>query len=169
MNRRTVARVHKDSGTTEYASDTPRHTSVQESEQCSLALYHCPSPMDSAQIDRVFCSTHHWLHPLFELEEYLAHQRKREYYILYDSLIGLAASYLIVRMRIPMVITKVCAEKAYTFLHTHGVQCIAATIVSAIGCRTEQILDSAEAPSIDQAHRILVQMRNNAMPEQCLH
>ena len=75
---------------------------------------------------------------------------------------------MIVRMRIPMVITKVCAQKAHAFLHTHGVQCIAATIVSAIGCRTEQTLDSTEAPSIDQAHRILVQMRNSAMQEQGL-
>lgn len=116
-----------------------------------------------------FRSESRWIHPLFELEHYVEGQegeggkgaaRNKAGYVLYDSIVGMAAAYLILRLGISEVLTNTISEPALALMQKSGVKCVPREVVPAIGCRTEELLREEGVSSVDVAYRLLSRMRS---------
>jgi len=134
--------------------------------RASLALYRRASLLASGASDALFVSTARWLHPLFALERYLARQREREEYLLYDKIVGMASAYLIIYCGISMLIAEICSRGATRLLARHGIEYQAERIVPSIGCSTEIWLAECEIASVEEARRMLATLRaSNVDPQ----
>ena len=102
----------------------------------------------------VFSSFGKWLHPLFELEEWLKKQDidPRDL-TLCDNIVGKAAALLIVRLEIRRVKAGVLSRLGEGVLKKHQVSYSCAEMVEKVLCRTEQELLEVEDPQ--EAYRIL--------------
>jgi hypothetical protein len=102
----------------------------------------------------VFSSIGKWLHPLFELEEFLRasshHPRSLR---AEDKIVGKAAALLLVRLGIRRVKAGVMSRLGRDVLERHRVQYSAGQTVERIDCRTEILLAEVEDP--EQAYRIV--------------
>jgi hypothetical protein len=97
--------------------------------------------------DVLFRSSGKWLHPLFELEEFLgssgldtAELRVR------DKIVGKAAALLLVRLGLRRVEAGVLSALARTVLERHAVRYSFETLVERIACRTEELLREIDDP-----------------------
>lgn len=89
----------------------------------------------------VFSTGGRWLHPLFELEDFLsAHPMDAGRLFLEDKIIGLGAAALIVRMGFKRCRGGVLSERAIPLLEKYGVACGWGERVERIGCRTEDLI-----------------------------
>ena len=103
---------------------------------------------------QVFSSVGKWLHPLFELEEFLSTvSYPPENVLVEDKIVGKAAALLLVRLGIRGVKAGVLSELAKAVLERCGVRFSFTTIVERIDCRTEMLLADVEDP--EQAYRIV--------------
>jgi hypothetical protein len=103
---------------------------------------------------QVFSSVGKWLHPLFELEEFLsAESYPAEGVLVEDKIVGKAAALLLVRMGIVQVKADVLSEMAKAVLERYGVRFSYTTIVERIDCQTEILLADVEDP--EQAYQIV--------------
>ncbi len=103
---------------------------------------------------QVFSSVGKWLHPLFELEDFLnSGAYQPEGLLVEDKIVGKAAALLLVRMGIRQVKAGVLSELAKAVLERYDVRFSSTTIVERIDCQTEILLADVEEP--DQAYQIV--------------
>jgi zinc transport system ATP-binding protein len=109
--------------------------------------------------DRVlFSSDRHWLHPLFELEAFLAQGSVNPAgTLLLDRITGRAAAILMARLGIPQLHTGLLSRRAIPVLERHGIGFRAAAIVEKIDCATEDQLQAIE--DLDLAYGLLQERR----------
>ncbi len=89
----------------------------------------------------VFSSNGNWLHPLFELEDFLADSgRDAEDLLLRDKLIGRGAAVLIARMGFRTCHGAVVSRRALPVLDDHGITCTRDELVDRLDCATETAL-----------------------------
>jgi hypothetical protein len=102
----------------------------------------------------VFSSVGKWLHPLFELEEFLqASSFPPQSLRLEDKIVGKAAALLLVRLGIRRVKAGVLSKLGRNVLERHRVSYSAAEVVERIDCQTENLLADVEDP--EEAYRIV--------------
>jgi ABC-type Mn2+/Zn2+ transport system ATPase subunit len=103
----------------------------------------------------VFSSTAKWLHPLFELESFLAGEQAPDPAdcIVYDKAIGKAAAVLIIRMGFREVHTALMSALAEPLLTVHGVRFSSQVLVPRIQCRTEDSLEFVD--NLDEAFLLI--------------
>ncbi len=111
----------------------------------------------------LFESSKKWLHPLFELQEFLAARPEiaRESLFLRDRVIGLAAAHLILSMGIRQVKTDLASQPALALLKGQGVATEAIQTVDAISCITEALLKGKADPQ--EIHHLLAERRAKAL------
>jgi hypothetical protein len=110
------------------------------------------APADASR--PIFSSTGSWLHPLFELERFLAESgTDPAACVLRDKLIGKAAALLIVRLGIRDVRTGVLSSLGEAVLVAWGVRYHAEERVERILCRTEELLATVDDP--EEAYRLI--------------
>ena len=95
----------------------------------------------------IFSSNGKWLHPLFDLEDFL----NRENYdpaklTLYDKIIGKASALMIVRLGIRKVAGGIVSKPAETVFKNWNVEFSTEKQVDYIDCKTEQILMDVSDP-----------------------
>jgi zinc transport system ATP-binding protein len=95
----------------------------------------------------VFTSYGKWLHPLFELEDYLAeHPVQPEHLVLQDKIIGKAAALLIHRLGFRTVKVGLLSRPGEAVLRHHGIAYTYEQLVDRIHCQTEELLAEVEEP-----------------------
>lgn len=93
----------------------------------------------------IFTSFGKWLHPLFELEAYLAdHPVHPEHLILQDKIIGKAAALLIHRMGFRTVQAGILSKLGEAVLQRHGMAYTYEQLVDRTHCQTEELLTEVE-------------------------
>jgi hypothetical protein len=108
----------------------------------------------------IFTSHGHWLHPLFELEAYLAQQPVAPARLLLeDTIIGKAAAALIHRLGFRTVKTGVLSRLGEAVFQRHQIVYTYAQLVPRIHCQTEAQLASVDDP--EEVYR-LIQARRHA-------
>ena len=95
----------------------------------------------------IFTSYGKWLHPLFELEAYLAeHPIQPEDLILQDKIIGKAAALLIYRLGFRTVKAGILSRLGEAVLQRYGIAYTYEQLVDRIHCQTEDLLAEVEDP-----------------------
>jgi hypothetical protein len=108
----------------------------------------------------IFTSHGHWLHPLFELEAYLAAQSVAPaHLLLQDTIIGKAAAALIHRLGFRTVTAGVLSRLGEVVFQRHQIVYTYAQLVPRIHCQTEAQLASVDDP--EEIYR-LIQARRHA-------
>jgi Domain of unknown function (DUF1893) len=93
----------------------------------------------------LFTSTAKWLHPLFELEAYLAdYPVHPAHLILQDKIIGKAAALLIHRLGFRTVQAGILSKLGEAVLQRHGIAYTYEQLVERIHCQTEELLTDVE-------------------------
>ena len=102
----------------------------------------------------IFTSHGKWLHPLFELEAYLAdHPIQPENLILQDKIIGKAAALLIHRLGFRTVKAGVLSRLGEAVLYRYGIAYTYELLVDRIHCQTEELLATVEDP--EEAYQLV--------------
>ena len=102
----------------------------------------------------IFSSYGKWLHPLFELEDYLAdHAFQPDHLILQDKIIGKAAALLILRMGFHIVKAGILSRLGEAVLQRHGIVYTYEQLVDRIHCQTEELLATVEDP--EEAYQLV--------------
>jgi hypothetical protein len=102
----------------------------------------------------IFTSNSKWLHPLFELEDYLAdHAVQPENLILQDKIIGKAAALLIHRLEFRTVKAGVLSRLGEAVLQRYEIVYTYEQLVDRIHCQTEELLATVEDP--EEAYRLV--------------
>jgi len=105
---------------------------------------------------RIFSSAGKWLHPLFELEDFLAGSAlARDALSLRDRIVGKAAALLIVRLGIRHVHAGVLSRLGLEVFEAQGVKATWEQLVERIACQTESALALVQDP--EQAYALLRQ------------
>ncbi len=105
----------------------------------------------------VFASSGKWLHPLFELEQFLAARRiDRARAEIRDKIVGRGSAFLIVRMGIRTVRAGILSRLGRDVLDRAGAACSWESLVDRIQCRTESLLSDTTDP--EEAYRILADL-----------
>ncbi len=103
---------------------------------------------------RIFTSIAKWLHPLFELEEFLADNPiQPENLILQDKIIGKAAALMIHRLGFRTVKAGVLSRLGEAVLQRHEIAYTYEQFVDRVHCQTEEIL--AEVDDSEEAYRLV--------------
>src|SRR5215510_238538 len=102
----------------------------------------------------IFTSYGKWLHPLFELEAYLAeHPIQPESLMLQDKIIGKAAALLIHRLGFRIVNAGILSRLGEAVLQRHGITYTYEQLVDRIHCQTEELLAIVENP--EEAYQLV--------------
>ena len=102
----------------------------------------------------IFTSHSKWLHPLFELEDYLAdHPISPDGLVLQDKIIGKAAALLIHRLGFRTVKAGILSKPGEAVLQCDGIAYAYEQIVDRIRCQTEELL--AEVEESEDAYDLL--------------
>jgi hypothetical protein len=110
-----------------------RKSTMLERKAPTLTILHEGTP--------IFTSHGNWLHPLFELEDYLAaHPIQPENLILQDKIIGKAAALLILRLGFRTVKAGILSRLGEAVLLRHGITSTYKQLVERIHCQTEELL-----------------------------
>ena len=109
----------------------------------------------------IFSSNGKWLHPLFDLEDFL---EKEDYdpaeLVLYDKIIGKASALLIVRLGIRKVVGGIVSKPAETIFKKWDVEYSTEEQVDYIDCKTEHILmDVSDPEEVYQIIRVRAGLR----------
>ena len=109
----------------------------------------------------LFASERHWLHPLFDLEAWLAQEgRSTAGTLQVDRVTGRAAAFLVARLGIPALRTGLLSRRAIPVLERHGIAYQALETVDRIACATEDQLLTVEDGAT--AYRLLLERRLRA-------
>ncbi len=115
--------------------------------------------------EAVFTSSGHWLHPLFELEDFIkATKPDVSCLSLHDSVQGRAAASLTVRMGIKKVKSNLLSALALGVYKKAGVSVIYDTLVPRIACRTEELI--TDSMTEDEIYEMLRQRARGSVNEQ---
>jgi len=102
----------------------------------------------------IFTSHGKWLHPLFELEDYLAdHPISPDDLVLQDKIIGKAAALLIHRLGFRNVKVGILSKPGEAVLRRHRIAYTYEQLVDRIHCQTEELL--AEVEELEDAYDLL--------------
>ena len=102
----------------------------------------------------IFSSLGKWLHPLFELEEFLrTSSYSPESLRVEDKIVGKAAALLLVRLGFRRLRAGVLSVLGRDVLERYRVSYSAGQTVERIDCQTEKLLAEVEDP--EQAYRIV--------------
>jgi len=102
----------------------------------------------------IFTSYGKWLHPLFELEEYLANRAiEPENFILQNKIIGKAAALLIHRLGFRIVKAGILSRLGEAVLQRYGIAYTYEQLVERIHCQTEELLATVEDP--EEAYQLV--------------
>lgn len=101
----------------------------------------------------IFSSKGQWLHPLFELEEFLRQSQHKGLLSAHDTAGGKAAAALMVRLGIKKVKFNLISQKAIDFLNQHHIEHSWDRMVPVLQCMTESLLKDEQ--DIDEIYRIL--------------
>jgi hypothetical protein len=102
----------------------------------------------------IFTSHGTWLHPLFELEAYLAdHPIQTAHLLLQDKIIGKAAALLIYRLGVRTVRAGVLSRLGEEVLQRHEMASTYEQLVERIHCQTEELLAPVEDP--EEAYQLV--------------
>ena len=141
----------------------------------TMRLYLANNEVDSSSWKVLFSSSNKWLHPLFELEEFLSsctienHNNERIFdfgnglkasssdLFLHDKIIGRAAAFMILRMGISRIEADLASQLAITLLQDHSIQLNAHETINAIDCMTENLLKNYS--DIEMAYTLLAERR----------
>ena len=97
--------------------------------------------------ERVFVSEGRWLHPLVELDRYLAESEVDSAGLtVRDKVVGRAAALLMVRMGIGRIHARLLSELGRDALDAHAVSYTFDELVPRIACRTEALLHDETDP-----------------------
>jgi zinc transport system ATP-binding protein len=106
----------------------------------------------------VFSSYGRWLHPLFELEEFLAlHNLPATELAIRDKVVGRAAALLMVRLELGHVHARVLSRLGEEILTLYEVPHSYDTLVPRIACRTEDLLRDEHDPNA--AYTVITALR----------
>jgi hypothetical protein len=112
----------------------------------TLTVFHDGAP--------IFTSHGKWLHPLFELEDYLAeHSLSPGHLVLQDKIIGKAAALLIHRLGFRTIKVGILSKPGEAVLRRHGIAYTYEELANRIHCQTEELLAEIEDP--EQAYALL--------------
>jgi hypothetical protein len=110
----------------------------------------------------LFESGRHWLHPLFDLEEHLARTGLDPAGTrLVDRITGRGAAFLVVRMGIRALDTRLLSDRAVPVLEAYGVSWRCAERVERVLCMTEDLLAEVREPG--EAWALLQERRARAL------
>jgi hypothetical protein len=129
----------EDSGTpgVRYVASTMNGTRGAQVHEPTLTVFHNSTP--------IFTSYGTWLHPLFELEAYIAeHPIQPENLLLQDKIIGKAAALLIHRLGFRIVKAGILSRLGEAVLQRHGMAYTYEQLVDRIHCQTEELLATVE-------------------------
>jgi hypothetical protein len=102
----------------------------------------------------IFTSHGTWLHPLFELEAYLAdHPFEPGNLLLQDKIIGKAAALLIHRLGFRTVKAGILSRLGEAVLQRHAITYTSEQLVERIHCQTEELLATVEDP--EEAYQLV--------------
>src|SRR5215813_15658509 len=102
----------------------------------------------------IFTSHGKWLHPLFELEAYLAeHPIQPENLLLQDKIIGKAAALLVHRLGFRIVQAGILSRLGEAVLYRYGIAYSYEQLVDRIHCQTEEVLATVEDP--EEAYQLV--------------
>jgi hypothetical protein len=121
------------------------------------------SSLELRDVDRiVFTSAGHWLHPLFELGDFLATAGLEVAATeLRDKVVGRGSAFLIVRLGIRRVHAVLLSRLGRDVLDRAGVALTWDTLVDRIDCATEGLLEGVS--DTDEAYRIICARRAAAI------
>lgn len=110
----------------------------------------------------LFSSEKHWLHPLFDLEAFIAQSgqdpaRAR----LVDRITGRAAAFLVARLGIRDLHTRLLSRRAIPVLEQYGIRYHGDQLVDQVACATEDLL--AGVQDLETAWSILEERRSRAL------
>jgi hypothetical protein len=112
----------------------------------TLTVFHDGTP--------IFISYGKWLHPLFELEDYLTvHPIPPENLTLQDKIIGKAAALLIHRLGLRTVKAGILSRLGESVLQHNEITYTYEQLVDRIHCQTEELLAEVEEP--EEAYDLL--------------
>lgn len=109
----------------------------------------------------VFSSEQHWLHPLFELETFLARGCDLTDALLVDRVTGRAAAFLVARLGIRRLHTGVLSRLAIPILDHQGIEYRCAEKIERLSCATETLLSGIHDP--EQAYALLKERRERTL------
>jgi zinc transport system ATP-binding protein len=102
----------------------------------------------------LFSSRGKWLHPLFELEEFLRREGLDPGGLLIrDKIVGKAAAMLIVRMGFRRLEAGILSRPGRTVLDNRGIHYLYGELVERILCQTETVLENTW--DLEEAYRIV--------------
>lgn len=102
----------------------------------------------------MFESSGKWLHPLFDLEDFLKGSTLRpELLRIEDKIIGRAAAFLMVRMGFVKVHGRTMSRLAQGVFEANGVEYYFSEMVERIDCMTESIL--SEVDDVERAYDLV--------------
>jgi len=111
----------------------------------------------------IFYSDGHWLHPIFEFEQFLEQTSLYPDLLkIKDKIIGRAAALLLVRLGIRKIHARLLSELGKDVLEHFDAQFTYEELVPQIGCQTEDLLKKEYDP--ETAHRLIltrIQNRKN--------
>ncbi|MCR5761228.1 MAG: DUF1893 domain-containing protein [Sphaerochaetaceae bacterium] len=114
--------------------------------------------------EAVFSSSGHWLHPLFELEDFLKKIKvDRASLSLHDSVQGRAAAALTVRLGIKKVKSNVLSSLALPVYEKAGAEVTYESLVPKIVCKTEELI--TDSMSEEEIYRLLCQRANRPVTD----
>jgi len=107
-------------------------------------------------VELVFSSTGRWLHPLFELEEFMKTAGLQPASLrLEDKIVGKAAAMLMLRMGFRTVHGATMSRLARDFFDRHGARYTYDRLVERIDCQTEALL--ADVDDLEHAYELLAE------------
>ncbi len=106
----------------------------------------------------VFASEGKWLHPLFQLEEFMRRQGwNGGELVVHDKIVGRAAALLCVYLGVSEVVAELLSSKGQQVLEHHRVPYRYKALAERILCRTEELLAEELDPA--RAYAVLVALR----------
>lgn len=109
----------------------------------------------------LFTSTGSWLHPLFELEQFLKIQEiDASNGEIHDKVVGRGSAFLISRLGVRRTHAAILSRLGKDVLDRAGTACTWDMLVDEIECRTESILREVTDP--EKAYRILSERARKA-------
>ncbi len=103
---------------------------------------------------RVFSSSRNWLHPIFDLEQVLeAVEYDTSELEVYDRVVGLAAAFLFINLRIKHLYAGVLSTPAQKVLDAYNIAYNYHEMVDRIECKTEGML--LEVDDVEEGVKLL--------------
>lgn len=127
---------------------------LPETPAASSTMLNPPSIEVFEDETRIFTSHGRWLHPLFDLETVIqADERDPARLDVRDKIVGRAAAFLLVRMRIGRVQAEILSRPGRQVLVRFAVPFTYKTLVNRIACQTETLLMDETDP--ERAYQML--------------